>query len=60
MIKRGQFLTEKIGTPYYVAPEVIIDGKYREHADVWSLGVSAFLSVVIMSSRLTPLLSLLS
>lgn len=29
------------GTPYYMAPEVIM-GQYNEHADLWSLGVVMF------------------
>jgi calcium-dependent protein kinase len=31
----------KIGTPYYMAPEVI-EGSYNESCDMWSLGVITY------------------
>ncbi|KAL4505408.1 hypothetical protein ABPG72_002470 [Tetrahymena utriculariae] len=34
-----QLLSSKIGTPYYVAPEVFGGLKYSYEADIWSLGV---------------------
>lgn len=38
----GERLCDCVGTPYTVAPEVI-GGDYTEKADIWSLGVIAFL-----------------
>lgn len=36
--KPGKFLSEKTGSPYYVAPEVL-DCHYNEKCDLWSCGV---------------------
>ena len=38
----GQSLSDKVGTPYTVAPE-IIRGSYDEKSDMWSLGVITYL-----------------
>lgn len=38
----GESHTEKVGTPYTVAPE-IIRGEYDEKCDLWALGVITFL-----------------
>ena len=34
-------LKETLGTPYYIAPEVI-QGTYNEKCDIWSIGVILF------------------
>lgn len=38
----GQKLTETIGTPYYIAPEVLAK-KYNKECDIWSLGVMTYI-----------------
>ena len=47
--KAGQKLTEMIGTPYYIAPEVL-NKKYGKECDLWSLGVITY----IVMSGLPP------
>jgi calcium-dependent protein kinase len=40
-------LTQKVGTPYYIAPEVL-KRSYNYKCDVWSIGVIAF---ILLSSQ---------
>ena len=40
--EKGSFITESIGTPYYIAPEVW-KKKYTEKCDVWSWGVILYI-----------------
>jgi serine/threonine protein kinase len=35
-----------IGTPAYIAPEIVQKEKYTEKVDIWSLGVIAFIMIL--------------
>ena len=41
-LEKGLCLTEKIGSPYYIAPEVL-EKNYDSKCDVWSCGVIAYI-----------------
>lgn len=43
-IKPGGYLSEVIGTPFYIAPEVL-KGAYNEKCDVFSIGIILFMLV---------------
>jgi calcium-dependent protein kinase len=44
-VKQDETLSKRIGTPYYIAPEVI-KGDYDSKCDLWSIGV---LTYILMS-----------
>jgi calcium-dependent protein kinase len=37
-------LTQRVGTPYYIAPEVLLK-KYNEKCDLWSTGVTIYMMI---------------
>ena len=41
-INKSNTLTEFVGTPYYIAPEIINKEKYGSGCDIWSLGVMTY------------------
>ena len=42
VVKDGEKLDEKLGTPYYIAPEVL-QKNYGAKCDIWSIGVITYI-----------------
>ena len=38
-------LSDFVGTPYYIAPEIVKEEEYGSACDIWSLGVLAYFSI---------------
>lgn len=41
-MNNGKAMVEKVGSPYYIAPEVL-DKNYTNKCDLWSIGVMTYL-----------------
>jgi len=44
VVKENQKLDEKLGTPYYIAPEVLAKN-YGPKCDLWSIGVITYITL---------------
>ena len=45
LVRPGQRLTASVGTPQYVAPEIVLQSAYDYKVDTWAIGVVLFLLV---------------
>ena len=46
LLKENEYLSVKVGSPYYIAPEVL-NKNYNEKCDIWSSGVVLYINVSI-------------
>ena len=41
-INNDNLLEDIVGTPYYIAPEILYKKKYGSAVDIWSLGILTY------------------
>ena len=47
VVEDNKKLDEKLGTPYYIAPEVL-QKNYGAKCDIWSIGVMTYIALVFL------------
>jgi serine/threonine protein kinase len=45
LVEPNESLNEFLGTPYYIAPEIINKAPYSNKCDIWALGVLTYLLI---------------
>lgn len=46
-LHENQYLTSRVGTPFFIAPEVLCKS-YNEKCDIWSLGIVLYMIIYCM------------